>query len=63
MASPVVAGVVALLLSALKHRGTEIINPGSVKQVLMHSADRLQSPNMFEQGEYIILVFKFILVT
>jgi membrane-bound transcription factor site-1 protease len=50
VSSPVVAGAVALILSALKHRGIESINSGSVKQALMHSADRIKGSHMFEQG-------------
>jgi membrane-bound transcription factor site-1 protease len=49
VASPVVTGAVALLLSAFKHRN--YVNPASVKQVLMTSADRLPQYNMFEQGQ------------
>ncbi|XP_037086753.1 LOW QUALITY PROTEIN: membrane-bound transcription factor site-1 protease-like [Pollicipes pollicipes] len=49
VASPVVAGAVALLVSAVLHRGS-VINPASVKQALMASARRLPGVNMFEQG-------------
>jgi membrane-bound transcription factor site-1 protease len=49
VASPVVTGAIALLLSAFKHRS--FINPASIKQVLMASADRLPHANMFEQGQ------------
>ncbi|KAK3746384.1 hypothetical protein QZH41_018216 [Actinostola sp. cb2023] len=49
VASPVVAGAVSLLLSAVKHRGNAI-NPASVKQALMASARRLPGFNIFEQG-------------
>ncbi|XP_032231791.2 membrane-bound transcription factor site-1 protease-like isoform X2 [Nematostella vectensis] len=49
VASPVVAGAVSLLLSAVKHRGSAI-NPASVKQALMASARRLPGFNIFEQG-------------
>uniref|UniRef100_A0A8D8UG00 Membrane-bound transcription factor site-1 protease n=1 Tax=Cacopsylla melanoneura TaxID=428564 RepID=A0A8D8UG00_9HEMI len=49
VASPVVAGVVALLASGLRHRAG-IINPASMKQGLMASARRLPGINMFEQG-------------
>lgn len=47
VASPVVAGVVALLASAVPRQN---VNPASVKQALMASARRLVGPNMFEQG-------------
>ena len=47
VASPVVAGVVALLASAVPRQN---VNPASVKQALMASARRLAGPNMFEQG-------------
>ena len=40
VASPVVAGAVALLYSGVLHRGS-VINPASVKQCLMSSARRL----------------------
>lgn len=49
VASPVVAGAVALLASGVLHRGN-IINPASMKQALMASARRLPGVNMFEQG-------------
>lgn len=49
MASPVVAGAVALLYSGALHRAS-IINPASMKQALMASARRLPGVNMFEQG-------------
>lgn len=50
VASPVVAGAIALLLSSFKHRGSDFMNPASIKQALMHSADRISNANMFEQG-------------
>ncbi|XP_018320423.1 membrane-bound transcription factor site-1 protease isoform X2 [Agrilus planipennis] len=49
VASPVVAGAVALLASGVLHR-SDIINPASMKQALMASARRLPGVNMFEQG-------------
>ncbi|XP_043235326.1 membrane-bound transcription factor site-1 protease-like [Amphibalanus amphitrite] len=49
VASPVVAGAVALLMSAVLHRGS-VINPASVKQALMASARRLPGVSMYEQG-------------
>ena len=52
VASPVVAGAVALLLSSCKdQRGRRLISPASVKQALMDSAERLPTSNMFEQGQ------------
>ena len=51
VASPIVAGAVALLMSAFKKKNlSNQINPASIKQALMAGADRLQSSNMFEQG-------------
>jgi membrane-bound transcription factor site-1 protease len=42
MASPVIAGAVALLISSVDpSRRQELVNPASVKQVLMESAVRL----------------------
>lgn len=49
VASPVVAGAVTLLYSAVIDRA-HVINPASMKQALMASARRLQEVNMFEQG-------------
>ena len=47
VASPVVAGAVTLLLGAVDHAH---INPASMKQALMDSAQRLSGANIFEQG-------------
>jgi len=49
VASPVVAGAVTLLMSAVLNRGN-VINPASMKQALMASSRRLPGINMFEQG-------------
>ncbi|XP_076111687.1 membrane-bound transcription factor site-1 protease-like [Mytilus galloprovincialis] len=49
VASPVVAGAVTLLYSAVLDR-SHVINPASMKQALMASARRLPEVNMFEQG-------------
>ncbi|XP_050396545.1 membrane-bound transcription factor site-1 protease [Patella vulgata] len=49
VASPVVAGAVTLLASAVLDR-KDILNPASMKQALMASARRLPDVNMFEQG-------------
>ena len=50
VASPVVAGVVTLLLSTIEKEKRDMINPAMVKQALMHGARRLPTSNMFEQG-------------
>ena len=50
VAAPVVTGVIALLLSSLNQQDRKIMNPASVKQVLMDSADQIVGANMFEQG-------------
>jgi len=49
VASPVVAGAVALLQSGVLHRGG-VINPASMKQCLVSSARRLAGVGLFEQG-------------
>ncbi|XP_067651684.1 membrane-bound transcription factor site-1 protease-like isoform X1 [Haliotis asinina] len=49
VASPVVAGAVTLLASAVLDRA-DVVNPASMKQALMASARRLPDFNMFEQG-------------
>ncbi|XP_013391143.1 membrane-bound transcription factor site-1 protease-like [Lingula anatina] len=49
VASPVVAGAVTLLYSAVLNRA-HVVNPASMKQALMASAKRLPGSNMFEQG-------------
>ena len=50
MASPVVAGAVSLLLSAVPTEKRHTVNPSSVKQVLLQSAARLDRFGLFEQG-------------
>ena len=47
VASPVVAGAVALLAGAVHHQH---VNPASMKQTLLNSARKLGGVNMFEQG-------------
>ncbi|XP_050684015.1 membrane-bound transcription factor site-1 protease isoform X2 [Leptidea sinapis] len=47
VASPVVAGAIALLASGVPRQN---LTPASVKQALCVTARRLQGPNMFEQG-------------
>jgi membrane-bound transcription factor site-1 protease len=68
VASPVVAGAVALLASTLPEETRwnvsflirkslliiQIINPASMKQVLVSSAERLLEANIFEQGRGIL---------
>eukprot|EP00761_Pharyngomonas_kirbyi_P011429 gb/GECH01011454.1/.p1 GENE.gb/GECH01011454.1/~~gb/GECH01011454.1/.p1 ORF type:complete len:1020 (+),score=161.33 gb/GECH01011454.1/:1-3060(+) len=51
VASPVVTGAVALLISSVPEEvRSSVVNPASIKHVLTHSAQRLPSANMFEQG-------------
>lgn len=51
MASPVVAGCVALLASSVPAaRRWDVLNPASMKQALVEGAERLPGMNMFEQG-------------
>ena len=50
VASPVVAGVITLLLSTVPAERKSLINPASLKQALISSANRLEDVNMFEQG-------------
>ena len=47
VASPVVAGAVALLAGAVHYAH---VNPASMKQALLSSARKLPGVNMFEQG-------------
>jgi membrane-bound transcription factor site-1 protease len=51
VASPVVAGVVALLASTIEpeHR-SKLINPASMKQILVEGAERVRVGNVYEQG-------------
>eukprot|EP00698_Gefionella_okellyi_P012846 TRINITY_DN3490_c0_g2_i1.p1 TRINITY_DN3490_c0_g2~~TRINITY_DN3490_c0_g2_i1.p1 ORF type:complete len:722 (-),score=154.10 TRINITY_DN3490_c0_g2_i1:32-2197(-) len=51
VASPVVAGAVTLLASSVPEETRwQVVNPASMKQVLVESAVRLFGPNVFEQG-------------
>ncbi|XP_031385524.1 subtilisin-like protease SBT6.1 isoform X1 [Punica granatum] len=51
VASPVVAGVVCLLVSIIpESKRKEILNPASMKQALVEGAAKLSGPNMYEQG-------------
>jgi membrane-bound transcription factor site-1 protease len=47
VASPVVTGAVALLISSVPR---PLVNPASLKQSLISTAQRIPSANMFEQG-------------
>ena len=48
VASPIVTGAIALLISASKNK--RLLNPASIKQILMSSAERINNANIFEQG-------------
>ena len=51
VASPVVAGAVALLASIVPESQRDILlNPASMKQALVEGASRLSGLNVFEQG-------------
>ncbi|XVF88546.1 hypothetical protein PTKIN_Ptkin19aG0059100 [Pterospermum kingtungense] len=51
VASPVVAGVVCLLVSIIpENKRKEILNPASMKQALVEGAAKLAGPNIYEQG-------------
>ncbi|GAB2268270.1 Membrane-bound transcription factor site-1 protease [Dionaea muscipula] len=51
VASPVVAGVVCLLVSILPESKRKLIlNPASMKQALVEGAAKLSGPHMYEQG-------------
>ncbi|MBA0827422.1 hypothetical protein Goarm_012204 [Gossypium armourianum] len=51
VASPVVAGVVCLLVSIIpENKRKEILNPAIMKQALVEGAAKLAGPNMYEQG-------------
>lgn len=51
VASPVVAGIVCLLVSIIPEDDRKaILNPGSMKQALVEGASKLSGPNMYEQG-------------
>ncbi|KAL2532647.1 Subtilisin-like protease SBT6.1 [Abeliophyllum distichum] len=51
VASPVVAGIVCLLVSVIpESKRKEILNPASMKQALVEGAAKLSGPNMYEQG-------------
>ncbi|KAL1189201.1 Subtilisin-like protease SBT6.1 [Cardamine amara subsp. amara] len=51
VASPVVAGIVCLLVSVIPEaRRKDLLNPASMKQALVEGAAKLSVPNMYEQG-------------
>jgi membrane-bound transcription factor site-1 protease len=51
VASPVVAGVVCLLVSVIPEPDRKnLLNPASMKQALVEGAAKLAGPNMYEQG-------------
>nr|XP_043625245.1 subtilisin-like protease SBT6.1 isoform X2 [Erigeron canadensis] len=51
VASPVVAGVVCLLVSVIPEGDRkQVLNPASMKQALVEGAAKLSGPNMYEQG-------------
>lgn len=51
VASPVVAGVVCLLVSVIPEKTRkDLLNPASMKQALVEGATKLSGPNMYEQG-------------
>ncbi|CAO2822857.1 unnamed protein product [Amaranthus hypochondriacus] len=51
VASPVVAGVVCLLVSVISENNRKrILNPASMKQALVEGAAKLSGPNIYEQG-------------
>ncbi|KAJ9548716.1 hypothetical protein OSB04_021259 [Centaurea solstitialis] len=51
VASPVVAGVVCLLVSVIPESARKhVLNPASMKQALVEGAVKLSGPNLYEQG-------------
>ncbi|PQM39330.1 subtilisin-like protease SBT6.1 [Prunus yedoensis var. nudiflora] len=51
VASPVVAGMVCLLVSVIPESSRkDTLNPASMKQALVEGAAKLSGPNMYEQG-------------
>lgn len=50
MSSPVVAGIATLLASTIpEHQRWDVLNPASLKQILMDGAQLLPGVNIFEQ--------------
>lgn len=58
VAAPVVAGAAALVASALPRARRHLLNPASIKQVMIEGAARLPTPNVHEQGMGLINVVK-----
>ncbi|PWZ07366.1 Subtilisin-like protease SBT6.1 [Zea mays] len=55
VASPVVAGVVCLLVSVIpEDKRKLILNPAAMKQALVEGASKLSGPNMYEQAMPVI---------
>lgn len=53
VSSPVVAGIVTLLASTLpEEQRWEVLNPASLKQILIDGAQVLPGANIFEQVSY-----------
>lgn len=51
VASPVVAGMICLLVSIIPESSRKnILNPASMKQALVEGAAKLVGSNMYEQG-------------
>lgn len=51
VASPVVAGIVCLLVSVIPEgKRKDVLNPASMKQALVEGAAKLSGSNMYEQG-------------
>ncbi|CRL02462.1 CLUMA_CG015092, isoform A [Clunio marinus] len=59
VASPVVAGVVTLIISGVLKK-IDVINPSSIKQALIEGATHLNDNNMFEQGHGKLNILKSI---
>lgn len=59
VASPVVAGAVALLISTIpEERRKSLVNPASLKQVLIESAEPVANAHLFEQGSGLMNLVK-----
>lgn len=53
VASPIIAGAVALLVSVFKKRTLSYdFNPANIKQILMASSKRVPGANIFEQVDF-----------
>lgn len=51
VASPVVAGIVCLLVSIVpENKRKGILNPASIKQALVEGATKLSGPSLYDQG-------------